>query len=157
MQGLRINHGSQAGQTCGAIASQVSAYMPKANSFFHFTTCGSKPSRLSLKPQTSSFGFFLSWRAASLYCRTLRRFRPSTTHSFKLLPLFLQGPIVRPSLLAWKNGSLPSVQSQLPDLVSVSAVFAGTMLHQLSPLSCPFSIKYIQSFSVEEISPWLLG
>lgn len=94
MQGLRINHGSQAGQTCGAIASQVLAYVPKANSFFHFTTCGSKPLRLSLKPQASSFSFLLSWFGASLYRTALRKLGPSTTHSFELLPPFLQGPSV---------------------------------------------------------------
>ena len=83
MQGLRINHGSQAGQTRGAIASRVLAYVPKANSFFHFTTCGSKPLRLSLKPQASSFSFLLSWFGASLYRTALRKFGPGEEYQKK--------------------------------------------------------------------------
>ena len=88
IQGPRINCRSRAGKTYGAISSQV-FYMPKASSFFHSPMCGSKPSRLSLKPQISSFCFLLSWFSASLHFSTQRKFRPSAMHAFNLLPPFL--------------------------------------------------------------------
>lgn len=128
-----------------------------ANSFFHSSRCGSKPSRLFLSPQASFLGF-------AHPCTILHR--GNSVHPPCILsnscPLCYTYPLYIFTSCPERLGASFRFKVNSSTCSLYFLCFSGVFIHQLPPLSCPqpLLVTPVENiFNISQfrnLSPWLL-